>query len=98
MDKQEIKKQIEDEMALWQTKKDEIMVQIHLAKKEVQEKAQPQLDQLDSELKQADEQLKKFQSASESAWEEIHSGIRLSFKAMEQAVSRAKEHFEEKEA
>lgn len=96
-EKKTVTEQLKQEMAKWQTKIDEAKVQMHLAKKEAQEKVQPHLDQLDSELKRASEKLKQLQSTSEDAWQEIHQGLKVSFKAMQQSFEKAKQHFQKKE-
>jgi hypothetical protein len=97
LEKKTVTEQLKQEMAKWQTKIDEAKVQMHLAKKEAHAKVQPHLDQLDSELKQAREKLKQLQGTSEDAWQEIHQGLKVSFKAMQQSFENAKKHFQKKE-
>ena len=80
-DKETAQSELEKEMAKWRTKMDEAKVQLHLGAKEAQDKIQPYVDQLEQELAEADKKWKEFDAATESAWQDIRNGLKLSFKA-----------------
>ncbi len=88
-----IPEQLQEELSNLQSIVDEVKLQMHLGTKELQDKLQPHLDELEQELNQAKEKWEAFESGSESAWEDIQTGLRKSFKSMEQAFERAKKHF-----
>lgn len=88
-----IKEQLEAELANLQSIVDEVKLQMHLGAKEVQDKLQPHLEELEQELNEARKNWGQFESNSESAWEDIQTGLRKSFKSMQQAFDRAKKHF-----
>jgi hypothetical protein len=92
-DKQSAQSQLEKEMAKWRTKMDEAKVQLHLGAKEAQDKIQPYVDQLEQELAEADKKWKEFETATESAWQDIRNGLKLSFKAMQQSFEKAEQQF-----
>jgi len=92
-DKKTVEQQLEEEMKQWQTKIDEVKVQMHLGAMEAREKAQPYVDQLDQELAKAKKDWQEFGRASEGAWQELSKGLKLSFKAIQQAADKAEEHF-----
>lgn len=94
MDKQEVKKQVEAEMEKWQTKIDEAKVQMHLGAKELEDRLTPHIEKLEQELQAADKKRKQFDEVSGNAWQDIHHGLKISFKAMEKAFSDAREHLE----
>ena len=48
-------------------------------------------------LRQTKEKWSQFESGSESAWEDIQAGLRLSLKSMQQAFEKAKKHFPEQD-
>jgi NAD-specific glutamate dehydrogenase len=97
MSKQTLKEQLDEELGKWQTKIDEAKVQMHLGAKEAEDKIQPYVDQLEQELSRAKAQWNKFESSSESAWNEIERGVNISVKAMKQAFEKAEQHFPKKE-
>ncbi|TXI17949.1 MAG: hypothetical protein E6Q62_07815 [Nitrosomonas sp.] len=96
MNDKTLKEQLQTEMENLQSLVDEVKLQMHLGAKEAQDKIQPYLDELESELSEAKNKWEQFESNSESAWEEIETGLRKSFKSMQQAFERAKKHFPEK--
>lgn len=89
----EMKAQLEQELAKWQTKIDEARVQLNLGGKEAEEKIQPYLDQLDNEMFKAKEKWAELEDASENSWEDIKVGLDSSVDAMKDAFSNAKKHF-----
>ncbi|PXX17694.1 hypothetical protein [Nitrosomonas ureae] len=88
-----IPQRLQEELTNLQSVVDEVKLQMHLGTKELQDKLQPHLEELEQELSQAKEKWEAFESSSESAWEDIQTGLRKSFKSMEQAFERAKQHF-----
>lgn len=84
---------VEAELSEWQTKVDEAKLQLHLGAKEVQDKLQPHVDELEQELSQAQAQWQQLQDSAEGAWENIEHGVSLSMKAMQKAFDKAKKHF-----
>ena len=95
--RQTLTEQLKGEMAKWQTKMDEAKVQLHLGAKEAQDKIQPHIDKLEKELSQAEKQWEELETVAEGAWQEIHRGLRLSLKSMQQAFEKAEQHFQKKE-
>lgn len=95
MNKKSVKEQLQAELANLQSIVDEVKLQMHLGVKETQDKIQPHLEQLEQELRQAKEKWNQFESSSESAWEDIQTGLRKSLKSMQQAFEKAKKHFPE---
>ena len=95
--KQTLEEQLKEEMAKWQTKMDEAKVQLHLGAKEAQDEIQPYVDKLEQEFNQAKEKWQELENAAESAWEDIHRGLKLSFKAMENSFEKAQQHFQKQE-
>tara|TARA_R110002073_G_C9145147_1_gene552953 strand:- start:54 stop:353 length:300 start_codon:yes stop_codon:yes gene_type:complete len=93
MNKKTVKDQLQSELENVQSMVDEVKLQMHLGAKEAQDKIQPHLDELEQELKQTKEKWSQFESSSESAWEDIQAGLRLSLKSMQQAFEKAKKHF-----
>ena len=89
----EMKTQVETELAGWQTKIDEARVQLDLGSKDVEDKLQPYIKQLENEMDQAKEKWAQLEEASEHSWEDIKSGLDLSIDAMKEAFSSAKKHF-----
>jgi len=89
----EMKTQVETELAGWQTKIDEARVQLDLGTKDVEDKLQPYIKQLENEMDQAKEKWAQLEEASEHSWEDIKSGLDLSIDAMKEAFSSAKKHF-----
>jgi len=96
-DKKTVEQQLEEEMKKWKAEVDAVKVQAHLGAMDVRDKAQPYLDELDQKLTKAKKELDAFGSASEGAWQELSKGLKLSFKALQQSSTKAKEHFEPKE-
>jgi capsule polysaccharide export protein KpsE/RkpR len=88
-----IPEKLQEELTNLQSVVDEVKLQMHLGTKEIQDKLQPHLEELEQELNQAKEKWKAFENSSEGAWEDIQTGLRKSFKSMEQAFERAKQHF-----
>ncbi|MEK6735366.1 MAG: hypothetical protein AABY47_02250 [Pseudomonadota bacterium] len=88
-----VKEQLEAELENLQSIVDEVKLQMHLGTKEAQEKIQPHMHELEQELIQAKKNWDQFESESESAWEDIQTGLRKSLKSMQQAFERAKKHF-----
>ncbi|MBX3617018.1 hypothetical protein [Nitrosomonas sp.] len=88
-----IPQKLQEELSNLQSVVDEVKLQMHLGSKELQDKLQPHLDELEQELSQAKEKWQAFENSSESAWGDIQTGLRKSFKSMEQAFERAKQHF-----
>lgn len=97
MNEKTVKDQLQAELENVQSMVDEIKLQIHLGAKEAQDKIQPHLDELEQELRQANENWKQFESNSEGALEDIQAGLRLSLKSMQQAFEKAKKHFPEQD-
>ena len=89
----ELKAQLEAELASWQTKIDEARVQLDLGSKEVEDKLKPYVKQLENEMGEAKEKWAQLEKASEHSWEDIKSGLDLSMDAMKEAFSSAKKHF-----
>jgi len=89
----ELKTQLEAELASWQTKIDEARVQLDLGSKEAEEKLKPYIKQLENEMGEAKEKWAQLEEASEHSWEDIKSGLDLSMDAMKEAFSSAKKHF-----
>ncbi|MBX9894471.1 MULTISPECIES: hypothetical protein [unclassified Nitrosomonas] len=88
-----IPEKLQEELTNLQSVVDEVKLQMHLGTKELQDKLQPHLEELEQELSQAKEKWEAFENSSEGAWEDIQTGLRKSFKSMEQAFERAKQHF-----
>lgn len=97
MNDKTVKDQLQDELENVQSMVDEIKLQLHLGAKEAQDKIQPHLDELEQEFRQAKEKWSQLENSSESAWEEIQAGLRLSLKTMQVAFEKAKRHFPEQE-
>ncbi len=95
MNEKTVKDQLQSELENVQSMVDEVKLQIHLGAKEAQDKIQPHLDELEQELRQANEKWNQFESNSEGALEDIQAGLRLSLKSMQQAFEKAKKHFPE---
>jgi chromosome segregation ATPase len=94
MDKQEVKKQVEAEIEKWQTKIDEAKVQMHLGAKELEDKLAPHVEKMEQELQEADNKRKQLEEVAGDAWQDIHHGLKISFKAMDKAFSDAMQHCE----
>lgn len=90
---QNTKQRLENELANLQSIVDEVRLQVHLGAKEIQDKLQPHLDELEQELSEAKKKWEQFETSSEDAWQDIETGLRKSFKSMQQAFDRAKKHF-----
>jgi len=95
MNEKTVKEQLQAELANLQSIVDEVKLQMNLGAKEAQDKIQPHLEELEQELRQAKEKWNEFESSSESAWEDIQTGLRKSLKSMQQAFEKAKKHFPE---
>lgn len=89
----EMKTQLAQELARWQEKIDEARVQLNLGGKEAEEKIQPYLEQLESEMHNAKEKWAELENATESSWADIKAGLDSSVDAMKEAFSKAKKHF-----
>ena len=90
---QELKAQLETELASWQTKIDEARVQLELGSKEAEDKLQPYIKQLEQGMSQAKEKWAQLEDASDHSWADIKSGLDLSIDAMKEAFSSAQKHF-----
>jgi hypothetical protein len=97
MNEKTVKEKLQVELANLQSIVDEVKLQMHLGAKEAQEKIRPHLEELEQELSQAKEKWGQLESSSESAWEDIQTGLRKSVKSMQQAFERAKKHFPEQD-
>lgn len=89
----DMKAQLKEEMAKWQTKIDEARVQANLGSKEAEEKMQPYLDQLENEMYKVKGKWAELEEASENSWEDIKVGVDSSVDSMKEAFSNAKKHF-----
>lgn len=89
----EVKAQLEQELAKWQTKIDEARVQLNLGGMEAEEKIQPYLDQLENEMLNAKGKWAELEEATENSWADIKVGLDSSVDAMKAAFSKAKKHF-----
>ena len=89
--------ELKTEIANWQTKVDEVRLQMHLGAKEARDKIEPHVETLEHELNQAKQKLEQLNQGAESAWDEIKRGINISFKAMQQAIEKAEKHIPGKE-
>jgi hemerythrin-like domain-containing protein len=96
-EKQTLTEQLKGEMAKWQTKMDEAKVQMHLGAKEAQDKLRPHIDKLEQELSEAEKQWQELENATESAWEDIHRGLKSSLKVMHNSFEKAQQHFQKEE-
>jgi hypothetical protein len=94
-EQQTLTAQVKEEVAKWQTKMDEAKVQMNLAGKEARDKIEPQVKKIEAELSQAEKDWEKLESASESAWKDIHSGLKRSISTMQKSFDKAKDHFKE---
>lgn len=92
-EKQTAAEQLKAEMDKWQTKLDEARVQLDLAAKDGRDMLQPHVDKLQKEWNEANEKLGELQNASGDAWQDIHHGLKISMKAMQQAFSKAEKNF-----
>ena len=95
--KEETTEQLEAEIETWQTKIDEAKLQMHLLSKDVQDVIGPHLEKLEQDLNRAREQWQELQKSSESALEDLKSGLRISMKAMEKAFDKVQQHFDKDE-
>lgn len=92
-DKQTLKERLEQELSVWETKMDEAKVQMHLGAKEVKEKLQPHVKELEQGLDKANKQLEELKNSSGGAWGEIQGGLESSLQSMKQAFEKAEKHF-----
>jgi len=92
----DLKLQLEKELAKWQTKIDEARVQANLGSKEAEDKLRPHLEKLENELAEAKVKWAKLDEASENSWSDIKQGLDMSVEAMKEAFSSAKKHFDDK--
>lgn len=91
------RKKLQDQLDSWQTKIDEAKLQMHLGAKEVEEKLQPHVEQLEDEFAKAKDQWAKLDNASDNAWNDIQSGFSKSVESMKAAFDKAKSHFPDEE-
>ena len=96
-DKQAAAEQLKAEMEKWQAKLDEAKVQLDLAAKDGRDRLQPHVDKLQMEWDEANSRMKELQAASGDAWQDIHHGLKISLKAMQQAFSKAEKQFDDNE-
>lgn len=97
MNEKTVKEKLQAELENLESIVDEVRLQMHLGAKEAQDMMQPHLDQLENELRQAKEKWDQFENSSESAWEDIQTGLSKSMKSMQQAFEKAKKHFPEQD-
>jgi len=90
---EDLKTQLEAELASWQTKIDEARIQLELGSKEAEDKIRPYIKQLENEMGEAKGKWAQLEEASEHSWEDIKAGLDLSIDAMKEAFSSAKKHF-----
>lgn len=93
MNEKTVKEQLQAELENLQSIVDEVKLQMHLGAKEAKDKLQPHLEELEQELTEAQKKWDQFENNSESALDDIQTGLRKSFKSMQQAFERAKKHF-----
>ena len=96
-DKQAAAEQLKAEMDKWHAKLDDARVQLDLAAMDGREKLQPHVDKLQMEWDEASSKMKELQASSGDAWQDIHHGLKISLKAMQQAFSKAEKHFDKEE-
>jgi len=92
-DRTEKTEKLDKDLSEWQTRIDEARLQMHLGAKDVQDKLQPHIDQLEKEYNEAKEQLKNLTDSTEGAWDSIEHGVGVSIKSMQKAFDKAKAHF-----
>lgn len=97
MNEKTVKEKLQAELENLESIVDEVKLQMHLGAKEAQDMMQPHLDRLEDELRQAKEKWDQFENSSESAWEDIQTGLSKSMKSMQQAFEKAKKHFPEQD-
>jgi len=90
---EELKAQLEEELAKWQTKIDEAKVQMSLVGMEAADKLRPHIENLEQEMYRAKDKWDELEDASENSWADIKSGLDLSVDAMKDAFASAKKHF-----
>lgn len=88
-----IKEKLQSKLTHLQSMVDEVKLQMHLGTKEAQDRIQPYLEELEQDLSQAKEKWNQFENSSESAWDEIQSGLNESLESMKHAFDKAKKHF-----
>lgn len=93
LEKSSLKEQLKEEINKWQTKMDEAKLQLHLGGKEVKDKIDPFVKELEQKYAHAKKKLEEIDDASENAWDDIQQGFQSSFKAMSEAFNKAKQHF-----
>ena len=93
-EKKRVASALKSEITEWQTKIDEAKLQMHLGARDAKDNLQPHLKRLDAELSQAKAELRELQEASENAWEDMHSGLKLSLKTLQRSFDKAREHFD----
>lgn len=97
MNEKTMKEKLQAELENLESIVDEVKLQMHLGAKEAQDMMQPHLDRLEDELRQAKEKWDQLENSSESAWEDIQTGLSESLKSMQQAFEKAKKHFPEQD-
>ena len=85
--------QLDEAVAMWESKIDEARVQMDLGSKDAMDKMQPYLDELEDGLKQAKDQWQNFANSSDGAWDDIQAGMTDSLKSMQEAITKATENF-----
>ena len=91
--KNELKQKFEAEMAEWQTKIDEVKVQLSLGAMDAKDELNAQLRKLEAEVAQAKVDFDKFDKASTHAWNDFAEGLSKSFDTMKEAFTKAKENY-----
>ena len=92
-EKKTLGQQLDEAVAMWETKIDEARVQMDLGGKEAMDKMQPHIDELEEGLNQAKNQWQEFANSSEGAWDDIQKGMSDSMKSMQDAISKATKNF-----
>ena len=89
----DLKAQLEQEMAKWQTKIDEAKLQLQLGSMDAEDKIRPHVEQLEKEMDEAKVKWAQLEQASEHSWSDLKEGLDLSVEAMKDAFSKASKHF-----
>jgi len=88
------KVKLEEEVAHWKTKIDEMKLQMELGSMEARQKLEPELNKLELQYDKVVTELEKLDEATEYAWEEIKDGVNDSFATLKKAFNNAKEFFD----
>ncbi len=88
-----VKEKLQGELASWQTKIDIAKLQMQLGTKEVNQKIQPHVEQLEQELIHAKAKWEQLEVASEAASKDIKRGVSKSIKSMKMAFEKIEKAF-----